>query len=126
MPNTQEVKKISLAAALPEHLAGLRLDQALAHLFPEYSRSRLQDWISGGYVSVDGKHGKQLRAKGKVHSGQYIEINVEMLVPSSAEGWQAQPMTLDILYADPHLLVINKPAGLVVHPAIGNPDRTLV
>ncbi|WMS88372.1 23S rRNA pseudouridine(1911/1915/1917) synthase RluD [Pleionea litopenaei] len=100
---------------------GQRLDQAIAEHCEDVSRSKLQDWIKKGLVSVDG----QVMTKGrqKVVGGEQIRIDAEIEV---AGEWEAQDIPLDIQYQDSHLLVINKPAGLVVHPAAGNRDGTLV
>lgn len=111
---------IFLQATLPEHLNGLRLDQALSALFSDYSRARLQTWIHEGNVWVDGKI---LRPKDKVKTGQEIKIAASL---KSETPWQGQSMALDLVFEDDTLLVVNKPPGLVVHPAAGNPDRTLV
>lgn len=101
-------------------LAGLRLDQALAKLCPEYSRARLQTWIKSGKITVDGK---TARPKDKIHENQKIVINA-ILEPQAA--WQPQAITLDIVYEDSSILVINKPAGLVVHPGAGIKESTLL
>jgi 23S rRNA pseudouridine1911/1915/1917 synthase len=100
-------------------MASLRLDQALARLFGQFSRARLQDWIRAGRVSVDGK---ALRAKDRVRGGERIRLLAEMHERLECEP---QPIPLDIRYEDASVLVICKPAGLVTHPAAGNPDRTL-
>jgi 23S rRNA pseudouridine1911/1915/1917 synthase len=107
-------------AEIPEDLDGKRLDQALAVLFQDYSRSRLQQWIREGQVQVDTR---VLRPRDKVYAGQQVT-----LCPSlEPEGdWQAQAIPLTIVYEDAHLLVINKPAGLVVHPAAGNQSGTML
>lgn len=115
MSNTE-----TLSAVVPVELAGNRLDQALAQLFPDYSRARLQQWIKAGQVLVDGK---QLRSKDKVMGGEAIEVQATTEVEVA---WQAEEIPLDVVYEDADILVINKPAGLVVHPATGNPDGTLV
>lgn len=101
-------------------LAGRRLDQAMAELFADYSRSRLQKWIKTGRVTVNHR---QLRARDKVATGDAIRLQIEneQLVEAISE-----PIDLDIRYEDEHLLIINKPAGLVVHPAAGNPDGTML
>ena len=106
---------------IPQNLGGLRLDQALQQMLPEYSRSRLQAWIKQGLVSA----GEQpVSAKLKVWGGEQIRI-----VPQEApeeNAFKAQDIALDIVHEDEHILVINKPAGLVVHPAAGNWDGTLL
>lgn len=99
--------------------AGKRLDQALASLFEQYSRSKLQSWIKDGSVLVDGN---LMKAKEKVFAGQRIELHA---VLQEQVACVPQDIPLNIVYQDEELLVINKPAGLVVHPAAGNPDGTL-
>jgi len=98
----------------------MRLDQALAVLFPDYSRARLQQWIKQGLVSVDGSTAK--RPRDKVLGGEQLEL--EAIMEDQVEC-HPQPIPLDIVYEDESLLVLNKPAGLVVHPAAGNPDGTM-
>ena len=101
-------------------MAGLRLDQALARLFPDYSRSRLQEWVRKGFVRVNGT---QPRIRDKVRGGETVAVQPQ---PEIKEHWEAQSLPLNLVYEDEDLLIVNKPAGLVVHPAAGNPDRTLV
>lgn len=112
---------ISFHTTLPESLSGLRLDQALAQLLPEYSRSRIQSWISNNQVWVDGK---PQRSKNKIYAQQVVEVQAD--IPIANTTWEPQPIALDILYTDQHLIILNKPVGLVAHPAPGNPDHTLV
>ena len=100
-------------------LAGSRLDQALAVLLPEFSRSRLQQWIESGRVLVDDA---PRRCRDKVWGGEAIRIDAPL---SAGDGCLAQAIALSVVYEDDHLLVVDKPAGLVVHPAAGNPDGTL-
>ncbi len=102
-----------------EHV-GKRVDQVLSELFGEYSRSRLQRWIKEGRVTLDGN---PCRSKDKVLGGEEIKLQP---VLSKEVSIQAEAIPLEILYEDDELLVINKPAGLVVHPATGNPDGTLL
>lgn len=109
-----------LTATIPEELAGQRLDQALAQLFPDYSRARLQQWISDQRVHIDHR---VWRPRDKVKGGERVEI--DPLFPAN-ERWIAQPIPLEILHEDRELLVVEKPAGLVTHPAAGNPDGTLL
>lgn len=97
----------------------MRLDQVLAELFSDYSRSKLQTWLKAGRVIVDGA---QLKAKDKVEGGESIELDAEAEVVLECE---AEAIPLDIVYEDESLLIINKPAGLVVHPAVGNWTGTL-
>jgi 23S rRNA pseudouridine1911/1915/1917 synthase len=109
-----------LNTKIPLTLSGYRLDKALAELFPDYSRARLQQWIREGQVLVNAV---PLRAKDKVLGGEDIQIVAES---SEEVTWEAQDLPLNILYEDEDVLVINKPAGLVVHPGAGNAHNTLV
>jgi 23S rRNA pseudouridine1911/1915/1917 synthase len=111
---------IHLQSYIPERLAGLRLDQALAQLFPEYSRARIQQWIQSGKVLVDG-HTK--RPRDKAVANQRVTLTVEITKDVS---WEPQAIPLNIIYEDEEILIINKPPGLVVHPGAGNRDNTLV
>ncbi len=111
---------ITLQSDVPEHLAGKRLDQVVAQLFSDYSRARLQSWIKEGFIQVDGRI---KRPRDFVALGQVITLQAPQLVRD--KPWQAQPIALEIIYEDDALIVINKPIGLVVHPAAGNPDNTL-
>lgn len=103
-----------------EELAGLRLDQGLARAFPEYSRARLRRWVEAGEVTVDGE---RRRPRDRLHGGERIVLTAR-LEPVIADA--PEPIRLDIEYADSEFLVVNKPAGLVVHPGAGNRDGTLV
>ena len=103
----------------PEH-SDRRLDQAAAELMPEHSRSRLQGWIKSGALTVNGK---TCKPRDKVMLGDRLDLDAE---PEAQVSWEAESIDLDIVYEDEHLLVINKPAGLVVHPAAGHADGTLV
>jgi 23S rRNA pseudouridine1911/1915/1917 synthase len=105
--------------ALPEELQGLRLDQALARALPQYSRARLQSWIEAGAIHVDGR---RPRAKDKVVGGERVEIEAQLEVDSQVAP---EAMPLEIVFKDRALFVINKPAGLVVHPGAGNTRHTL-
>lgn len=111
---------VSLSASVPLELAGARLDQAAAQLFPEYSRERLKDWIKDGRLTVEGKSGKP---KDKVAGGEELVLLAELEAETEAVP---QDIPLNILYEDEYLLVLDKPAGLVVHPGAGNPDGTLM
>lgn len=99
---------------------GMRLDQAVAQLFPDYSRSRLQGWIKEGVLTVDGK---VLRTRDKLAGGEQIRVKTEL---QRMENHEAEPIPLDIIYEDESILVVNKPAGLVVHPAAGHASGTLM
>ena len=112
--------KIELRAEVPSELGGQRLDQVAAQLFAEHSRSRLSAWIKDGRLTVDGA---VIRPRDIVHGGAILELTAEQ----EAQGeWVAQDIALDIVYEDDDILVINKPAGLVVHPAAGHADGTLL
>jgi 23S rRNA pseudouridine1911/1915/1917 synthase len=110
-----------LAAIWPENAAPSRLDKACATVFPEVSRSRLKALIEEGRVCIDG--GTITDPSAKVKPGQGLSLALPPPVPAEP---QAQDIPLTVVYEDADLLVIDKPAGLVVHPAAGNPDGTLV
>ena len=112
--------RIIASFVIPPKLSDKRLDQAAAELMPEHSRSRLQSWVKSGALTVNGG---QCRPRDKVMLGDKIELDAE---PEAQVTWQAESITLDIVYEDEHILIINKPAGLVVHPAAGHADGTLV
>jgi 23S rRNA pseudouridine1911/1915/1917 synthase len=119
-PDWEEAFAAPLSAAVPPEYGGLRLDQALVRLFPQYSRNRLQAWLRDGDILVDGARAE---AKRMVRGGERVDLS-----PPAPRGAvpQAQPMPLAIVYEDRDLIVIDKPAGLVVHPGAGVPDRTLL
>ncbi len=111
---------IHLRAEVPFELGGQRFDQVAAQLFSDHSRSRLAAWIKDGQLTVDGA---SLRPRDTVHAGSVLELSAEQ----QAQGeWVAQDIELDIVFEDDHILVLNKPAGLVVHPAAGHADGTLL
>jgi 23S rRNA pseudouridine1911/1915/1917 synthase len=99
---------------------GMRFDQAAAELFDDYSRARLQKWIRSGELCVDGQARKPTY---RVLAGEVLELDA---VPEPVELLLPQDIPLDIIFVDDDLIVLNKPAGLVVHPAAGNPDGTLL
>ena len=105
---------------VPEELAGNRLDQIAAKLFPDYSRSRLQEWIKEGSLTVDGA---KKRPRDPVAAGLQLEINAAM---QAVDTCTAEALPLDIVYEDGHLLVLNKASNVVVHPAAGHRDGTLL
>src|SRR5574343_700419 len=109
-----------LTAKVPEELAGMRLDQCLAEIFPDYSRSKLQTWLKDGRVLVDGE---QRKGREKLDGGEEIELDAEA---EQVVEYDAEDIPLDIVYEDDSILIVNKPAGLVVHPAVGNWTGTLV
>ncbi|MDO8704553.1 MAG: 23S rRNA pseudouridine(1911/1915/1917) synthase RluD [Sulfuricaulis sp.] len=108
------------SAQIPSELAGQRLDQALAVLFADITRSQMQQWIKDGRVTLNG-HAP--RKRDKVKAGDRVVIRVP---PPVDAGWRAQAIPIEIVYEDGELLVINKPPGLVVHPGAGNPEGTLL
>ncbi|WP_373088192.1 23S rRNA pseudouridine(1911/1915/1917) synthase RluD [Zhongshania sp.] len=105
---------------VPAGFNGDRFDQVAAQLFPEYSRSRLQTWIKSGELTVNGE---VQRTRDKVYEDDKLALHAEL---QSEVRWEAEKIELDIVYEDEHVMVINKPAGLVVHPGAGNPDGTLL
>ena len=111
--------EVLIAAAAQAH-AGWRIDRALAEMFPQYSRAQIQQWIRARRVAVDDGIP---RNSDKLKGGERIRIEVPA-APTVAFG--AQAMALDIVYEDADLLVLNKPAGLVVHPGAGNASGTLL
>ena len=120
IPQSDSMNDDCQTRAIPDELAGLRLDQALARMFPEYSRSRLKEWLLSGAISVDGA---SKRPRDAVIGGETVVLEPQVEVAVEAEP---EPIDLDIVYEDDELLVVNKPAGLVVHPGAGNPAGTLM
>ncbi len=116
----ENIKPKILSARIPPEYAGKRLDQTLAALFPEFSRSQIQQWIRAGDVSLDAARPRQ---RDKLTGGEMVEIRVSL---APALVWKAQAIPLQIIYQDAELLVIDKPAGMVVHPAVGNYEGTLL
>jgi 23S rRNA pseudouridine1911/1915/1917 synthase len=107
--------------AVPADCAGLRLDQALARLLPEYSRNRLQEWMRCGHITVDGGPAS---AKAKVWGGETVVVAPQAL-PSTTQH-APEEIPLAVVFEDVDILVIDKPAGLVVHPGSGNWSGTLL
>ena len=107
-------------ATVPDTAAGRRFDAVLAELFPEYSRSRLSEWIKSGDVLLDGA---VVKPRDAVRGGEVATLNVVVETETRA---LPEDIPLDVVYEDADVLVINKPAGLVVHPGAGNPTGTLV
>ncbi len=110
---------IRQTATVPSERAGERLDHVAVVLFPDFSRSQLQTWIRAGELRVDGK---TRRPRDTMFGGEALELNAEQ----EALNFEAQDLPLDVVFEDDALLVINKPAGLVVHPGQGNPDATVL
>lgn len=109
-----------LEKIVPQDLSGQRLDQALARMFPEYSRSRLKSWILQGNVTVDNR---EMRPRDAVSGGEQVVLRPQAEVSVTSEP---EPLDLTIAYEDDDLLIVNKPAGLVVHPGTGNTRGTLM
>ena len=107
-------------ALVPLTAAGRRFDQALAEMFPDYSRSRLSGWIKSGSVTLDGA---QAPPRQLLRGGEQVLLQVELETEVSSTP---EAIALDIVHEDEHLLVLNKPAGLVVHPGAGNSAGTLL
>jgi len=107
-------------ARIPDEAAGRRFDAVLAELFPEFSRSRLAEWIKGGQARLDGR---TVRPRDPVRGGEAVALEV-VLAPQTGDA--PEDIALDILYEDEAVFVLDKPAGLVVHPGAGNPAGTLV
>lgn len=116
---TDEVEMIKFK--VPDKLSGLRLDSAISNACTEISRNSAQHMIEEGYVTVNSKN--QVKKKFKVMSGDIIEISARKEVPLDVEP---EDIPLHIIYEDEDVVVINKTKGMVVHPAPGNPDGTLV
>jgi len=110
-----------LTAVIPQSMAGERLDKAIAQLFPDFSRSRLQSWIESGRVRVDGETAK---IRTKVSRDAVVVVTPDLLPEQLA--FTPEALDLDILYEDDTLLIVNKPVGMVVHPAAGNWSGTLL
>lgn len=114
-------EKIQHKDIVPESCLGKRFDQTIAEMFPEYSRSRLKEWILAGHVTVNGD--VLTKAREKMYGGEEICIDTEV---EAEIRFKPQNIPLNIVYEDDDILVINKPAGLVVHPGAGNPDGTVL
>lgn len=114
-------QQVKLNATVSESQLGQRLDQALAELFPDYSRSRIKEWILDRRVTVNGVIID--KPKEKVLGSEQIAVDAEI---EEEARWEAQDIPLNIVYEDDDILVINKPRDLVVHPGAGNPDGTVL
>jgi len=118
--SSPQPRRVQRDLRVGEGQAGLRLDQTLAGLMPEFSRSRVQRWIEAGLVLVDGAPG---RPKDRVRGGEVVRLDA-VLEPDLSDA--PQPIPIQVVFEDDQLAVIHKPAGLVVHPAAGNRDGTLL
>ncbi|MEW6704568.1 MAG: RluA family pseudouridine synthase [Pseudomonadota bacterium] len=112
----------SRSATVDAALHGERLDKALVSIAPEFSRSHLQSLVEAGHVRVDGA--TVSTAARRLRAGQHVEV--ELVPTAESRAFRPEPMALDIVCEDEHLLVLNKPAGLVVHPAAGNWSGTVL
>ncbi|NNC68887.1 MAG: 23S rRNA pseudouridine(1911/1915/1917) synthase RluD [Gammaproteobacteria bacterium] len=112
-------KKEILTGIIPDEYGGLRLDNALVKLFPDYSRARIQKWIKNGDATVNGKN---MRPKDVVTGGENVLIDMQL---TDEVSFEPEAIALDIVFEDDELIVINKPAGLIVHPGAGNPTGTM-
>ncbi len=113
-------EKIHLTLTIPADMGGGRIDQTLAKLLPDYSRTQIQEWIKNGNITVNHK---ACRPRDTALGGEEILVEAFQKIQPA---WQAQAIELDVVYEDDALLVINKPIGMVVHPAAGNPHSTLL
>jgi len=118
---TENYTAETVTRRVPETLAGLRLDKALAQMFPEHSRNRLQRWLKEGHVSLDARSAKP---KQRIWGGERVEIRPRPVPADTAH--RPERIALDIVYEDDDVLVLNKPAGLVVHPGSGHWKGTLL
>ncbi len=112
--------QLQQSARVPADMGGMRFDQVASGLFPEFSRARLQAWIRDGQLTLDGRVAKP---KDRLLGGEELRLEAE-LEPQG--NWEPEAIELNIVHEDDDLLVINKPAGLVVHPAAGNHTGTLL
>lgn len=115
-----EMAKDLHVVQIPPELKGVRLDKALAIVFPDYSRTNLQAWLDEGRISIDNEFRPR---RYSIKGGETVKISVP---EAKKVEWDAENIPLDILYEDKHLIVISKPAGLVVHPGAGNRSGTLL
>ena len=117
----QETSSIHEEVDIPAALAGERVDKAAAVLLSDYSRAELTRWLGEGALTIDGH---VVKPKYKVFGGERLALNAKRL---NRENWHgAQDIALEVLFEDEDMLVVNKPAGLVVHPGAGNSNGTLV
>ncbi|MDO7952731.1 23S rRNA pseudouridine(1911/1915/1917) synthase RluD [Xanthomonas euvesicatoria pv. eucalypti] len=119
-PSAEPLDPSIRQAIVPDNAAGRRFDAVLAELFPEFSRSRLSEWIKSGDALLDGE---MARPRDTLRGGESVQLQVVLETQTHAAP---QDIPLSVLYEDEQVLVIDKPAGLVVHPGAGNPDQTLV
>lgn len=121
MNTNNQTQDINLDAILPEEYKNLRLDKALATTFSQFSREKIQQWIQQGVVLVNNVPATSIKVK--VQGGEEVSIKTQLEIMRNDEG---QAIDLDILYEDDDIFIINKPAGLVVHPGAGNVQGTML
>lgn len=114
-------QQIVLTNTVKDSQLGQRLDQAIAELFADFSRSRLKEWLLDGKVQVDGE--VIIKPRTRVMGGEVITLQAEL---EDEERWEAQDIPLDIVFEDDDIIVINKPRDFVVHPGAGTPDGTVL
>lgn len=114
------MKKLQHTCVITDDLANLRLDQALVKMLPDYSRSQIQEWMKNGDVKINDK---LVKTRAVVKLGDTIEVDATLRVQAS---WEAEAIPLEIVYEDEEIIVINKPAGMVVHPGAGHQEHTLL
>lgn len=117
------MEPISNTATIPAEESGQRIDVVLAKLFPDYSRSQLTQWLKQGLITVDQK---TVKPKDKALGGETVSLDDSLSTAQHPEQISAEEIPLTVAYEDEHLLIVNKPAGLVVHPGAGNASHTLV
>lgn len=114
------MQEISEQARVPVDAKGQRLDAVAANLFPDYSRGQLQAWIKNGELTINGLSKKP---NTKLTGGELLQLQAQL---QDVNDWQAEDIAIDVVFEDDHILVVNKPAGMVVHPAAGNYTGTLL
>lgn len=117
---TDASQTIKESQIVPNELGQKRFDQIAAKLFSDYSRSRIQQWIKDGQLTVDGR---TLKPRDKLIGGETLNLDATLL---SDERWEAEDVPLNVVFEDDHIIVIDKPAGLVVHPGAGTPSGTVL
>ncbi len=121
MSNSSKSTSVWRRVVVPPEMAGFRADQAAAELISDFSRAQLSRWLKDGALRVDGA---SVAPKLRLRGGESLELQADLL---ATERWhEAQALPLDVLHEDEHVLVLNKAAGMTVHPGAGNPDGTLV
>lgn len=115
-----KTEKIQHQIVIPDDYINERLDQTLAKLMPEYSRTQIKAWLDEGAILINGQ---PLKGKTKIKGGEQVIVTATI---KEQPIWEAKPIPLNIVYEDEAIIIINKPAGLTVHPGAGNANRTLL